>query len=201
MLEEAILHVPDHLSSMTFFWVPGFDERAKSIADLRSLRATISVLSGKRKLMNLYGGYFSILLGKVGLAGFNNGLGYSESRDWPTLDATGAAPARYYVRKLHAYMSTAAATSLVEADPAFACQCSACDEGARRPNELDYHQLKRHFALARAWEMQLSEENERSDLRDVMRDDQARATRVRRQIPGNVRIPSDHLSRWAAALE
>ena len=201
MLEEAILCVPDHLSSRIFFWVPGFDERTRSVADLRSLRATISVLSGNRKLMNLYGGYFSILLGKVGLAGFNNGLGYSESRDWPTLDATGAAPARYYVRKLHAYMPTAAATSLVEVDRAFACECSVCGGGARRPNELDYHQLKRHFALARAWEMQLSEENESSQLRDAMREDEARATRARRRIPGNVRIPLDHLSRWAAALE
>ena len=201
MLEEAVLSVPGRLSSTVFFWVPGFDERAKSIAELRSLRTTVSALSGRRKLMNLYGGYFSILLGKVGLAGFNNGLGYSESRDWPTLDATGAAPARYYVRKLHAYMSTAAATSLVEEDPAFGCECSACGEGTRYPNELDYHQLKRHFALARAWERRMSEENSNSDLCDAMREDEARATRVRRRIPGNVRIPSDHLSRWATALE
>lgn len=200
MLERAIRCVPDRLSSTVFFWVPGFDERTVSRAALRVLRRTIATLSSDLKLMNLYGGFFSILLGKDGLAGFNNGLGYSESRDWPTLDATGAAPARYYVRRLHAYMSTAAATSLVEADPAFSCDCSVC-RGGTRPNELNYHELKQHFALARAWEIQLSEQYERSYLRDAMRDDARRVTRVRRRMPSRVRIPSDHLSRWADALE
>jgi hypothetical protein len=57
-----------------------------------------------RSLVNMYGGFFSICLRHAGLAGFGNGLTYSESREWPALASTGAAPPRYYVRQLHAFL-------------------------------------------------------------------------------------------------
>lgn len=161
----------------------------------------MSELSNSYKLVNLYGGYYSILLSKFGLFGFNNGLGYSESREWPTLDATGAAPARYYVRRLHAFMPTAVASTLIEHDSAFACKCSVCRGTERLPNQLSYHELKRHFALARAWEIEQSTQRELSQLCDDMRSDAERVTAVHRHIPSNIRIPANHLLVWADALE
>ncbi|MCQ3813015.1 MAG: hypothetical protein KTU85_01145 [Acidimicrobiia bacterium] len=200
LLREAIEQVPSTLSSKVFFWIPGFDEKQASLHSLVQVRSVVADLNEEYDLFNLYGGYFSILLGKFGLAGFNNGLGYSESREWPTLDSTGAAPARYYVRKLHAYVSTATASAIVEADPAFACECSVC-RGGRLPTELTYHELKRHFALARAWEIEIANSASLPDLRDTLRADSSRCDNLRNRLPSHLRIPTDHLNRWAEALD
>ena len=199
-LQRAIESVPDSLSSRVFFWIPGFDEKIASLDKLCEVKEAVSSLATAYGLMNLYGGYFSILLGKFGLDGFNNGLGYSESREWPTLDSTGAAPARYYVRRLHAYVSQATATAIVEADNAFACGCSVC-EGKRLPEDLSYHELKKHFALARAWEIEQSERIGLGDLCSILRDTAERCKRLKLNLPSNLRVPTGHLSRWADALE
>ena len=200
LLKDAIEGVPDSLSSRVFFWIPGFDERHAGLSQLAQLREVVTDVGTNHQLMNLYGGYFSILMGKFGLDGFNNGLGYSESRDWPTLDATGAAPARYYVRRLHAYVPTATATAIVETDETFVWECSVCGGSLRLPNDLSYHELKRHFALARAWEMEQAEATSLQDLCTIMRDDAARAEALKRALPSNLRIPTDYLPRWAEAL-
>lgn len=200
LLRDAIDSVPNALSSTVFFWIPGFDEKRAELHKLNQLRSVVADLQDNYKLINLYGGYFSILLGKFGLFGFNNGLGYSESRDWPTLDSTGAAPARYYLRKLHAYVPTATATAIVETDSTFACSCSVCSSG-RLPNDLSYHELKRHFALARAWEMKDVERTDLPDLCGTLRADSIRCDNLRNRLPSSLRIPTGHLSRWAEALE
>ncbi len=199
-LQRAIESVPDSLSSRVFFWIPGFDEKLASFDKLCEVKEAVNSLATAYGLMNLYGGYFSILLGKFGLDGFNNGLGYSESREWPTLDSTGAAPARYYVRRLHAYVSQATATAIVETDSAFACGCSVC-EGERLPEDLSYHELKKHFALARAWEIEQSERIGLGDLCSILRDTAERCKRLKLNLPSNLRVPTGHLSRWADALE
>ena len=200
LLETAIERVPDGMSSRVFYWIPGFDERRVDVRRLRQLRTVIGGLGGTYRLMNLYGGYYSILMGKFGLDGFNNGLGYSESREWPTLDATGAAPARYYLRKLHAYVPTATATSIIENDETFMCDCGVCGEG-RLPSDLSYHELKRHFALSRAREIEQSEEFDLTELCTMLTDDAERCQELQRRLPRNIRIRSEHLSRWAEALE
>lgn len=199
-LTELVHHCPNEMSSTVFFWIPGFDERRVSQWELTLLREAVEQLGSSYDLMNLYGGYFSILLGKLGLAGFNNGLGYSESREWPTLDATGAAPARYYVRKLHAYLPTASATTLVENDPTFGCNCSVCGEDDRLPNDLSYHELKRHFALARSWEQDHVDATSLDELSDEMRADGARIEALMRRMPGEFRMSWDYLARWARVL-
>lgn len=200
LLRQAVESVPDDLSPRVFYWIPGFDERQAGQHSLEQVRSVVTDLQERRELINLYGGYYSILLGKFGLNGFNNGLGYSEHRDWPTLDSTGAAPARYYLRRLHGYVSTATATAIVETDGTFACECSVCRDG-RLPNELSYHELKRHFALARGWEVSEMESTDLADLCATLREDSIRCDRLRKRLPSGLRIPAGHLSRWAEALE
>ena len=199
-LEKGIQSIPSGMSDTTFSWVPGFDERKVSVSQLRELRRVVSAVSGERQVVNLYGGFYSILLSKFGLNGFNNGLGYSESRDWPTLDATGAAPARYYVRRLHAYLPTTTATVLVEQDSGLRCKCSVCSDGNRLPNELDYHELKRHFALSRAWEMKLVHKRSVDELRLKLRDDAGRIRSALAPLPSGLNVPVGHMERWAASL-
>ena len=200
LLRNAIRLAPNALSRTVFFWIPGFDEKRAEPHRLDQLRSVVDDLRDDYTLINLYGGYFSILLGKLGLGGFNNGLGYSESRDWPTLDSTGAAPARYYLRRLHAYVPTATATAIVEKDGSFACNCSVCGED-RLPNDLSYHELKRHFALTRAWEMADVQDTELPDLCEALRENSSRCDKLRNGLPSSLRIPTGHLSRWAEALD
>ena len=199
-LTAAIQSIPEELSRTIFLWVPSFDERIVPTSALREFRRVVSRGAQDHEVYNLYGGFFSILLAKSGLSGFNNGLGYSEYRAWPTLDATGAAPARYYVRRLHAYLPTATATALVEQDPKLRCKCPVCDGGRKQPIELDYHELKRHFALARLWELELVQERSVEELRKKLRKDADRIRSASAALPRAFNIRVDHLYRWAEAL-
>lgn len=199
-LATAIESVPEELSGALFVWVPSFDEKMVPLSALKEFRRVVASSAQDREVYNLYGGFFSILLAKSGLSGFNNGLGYSESRAWPTLDATGAAPARYYVRRLHAYLPTATATALVEQDPKLRCKCAVCDGGRKLPIELDYHELKQHFALARLWELELVQKRSVEELQRKLRNDANRIRSALGVLPRAFNIRVDHLNRWADAL-
>lgn len=196
----AFARIPAELSDSVFMWIAGLSERDAPEAILRYLLDAIKTLGAERRIINLYGGFFSICLGKVGLWGFNNGLTYSESRDWPELSATGAAPPRYYVRKLHAFLPVATADLLVEIDDWFACPCAACE--GRRITDISYHGLKRHFALARSWERDTVADASLSDVAGQLREARGRYDGVvRRQMPPGVRQPAtDYLERWADVL-
>jgi hypothetical protein len=199
LLDSALTAVPDELSRTQFFWVTDFDERRVSTDELTSLWQTVREHSNRgRRLVNLYGGFFSICMQHAGLWGFNNGLGYSESRAWPQLTSTGAAPPRYYIRRLHAFAPPAQAQLLIEADPSFGCPCSACS--GRSPVDMSYHLLKRHFALARQWELELVNARTVAELESLLQQAAADFGRARPALPGSLGLKSDHLVTWAAAL-
>lgn len=199
-LKDALESVPAGFSNTIFYWVPGFNERRVSVQRLKAVRDAVSEVGTARQLVNLYGGYFSILLSKLGLEGFSNGLGYSESREWPTLDATGAAPARYYVRRLHAYLPTATATTLTQNDRHFRCKCEVCEGGDRPPNDLSYHELKRHFALSRKWELRQVRKRSIEELCAKMQEDAVRCEQTLSNLPTALNIQTDHLVNWSLAL-
>jgi hypothetical protein len=199
-LRQRMAAVPAGLAPTAFFWVHSFNERSVSGPDLRAMWSTVSDLAGARPLVNFYGGFFSICMDKIALWGFNNGLGYSESREWPELSATGAAPARYYMRPLHAYVSPALGQFITERVPAWACPCTVCD--GKRVIALTYHDLKRHFALSRRWEMDLVGATAPGQLASTLVD---AAQRYEADIapmvpPGIQRLDVSYLRRWASVL-
>jgi len=198
VLSVALSTVPTSLSNTTFFWVAGLDERRSGAYELRQMARSVLEHSDARSLINLYGGFFSICLHYLGLWGFSNGLAYSESRDWPDLSSTGAAPARYYVRPLHAFLPPATAQALTEYDGFFACPCPVCE--TRSIVELSYHELKRHFALARKWELEMVHTSDRQTVAQHLQEVHSRMDRIRReQLP--IRLPLvDYLLRWASVL-
>jgi hypothetical protein len=163
-LGSTLDQIPDHLSKTVFFWVSTFDERHAPQSDLDTMWDTVRKKREQLALVNLYGGFFSICLAHAGLWGFGNGLGYSESRNWPQLSSTGAPPARYYMPRIHRYLAPAIADLVVRNDPFFKCPCTVCQGAGWRVVDLTYTQLKLHFALARAWEVQLVSENSKSVL-------------------------------------
>jgi hypothetical protein len=204
LLIPAMAQVPESLSSTRFFWITDFDERRVPIEDLVALwRAVELAAKPDRRLVNMYGGFFSVCLQKAGLWGFNNGLGYSESRAWPELTSTGAAPPRYYIRDLHAYAPPAVAQLLVEADRSFECPCDVCEESRAAGSSIvgmSYHALKQHFALSRSWECQLVSESTGTMISDHLRHSRARYREVVQLLPPRVRIHVNHLLTWADTI-
>lgn len=199
-LATRVAALPPTLASSVFYWVHRFNERTVSETELMEMRAAVRKLAVGRRLVNLYGGFFSICVGVVGLWGFNNGLGYSESREWPELSTTGAAPARYYLRPLHAYLSPALAQFIVDRVPDWACGCSVC--AGRSAITLSYHDLKMHFALSRRWEIDLVAGVPSSTVAEHLLVSAATYEhRVLRVVPPGVqKLDTEYLHRWARVL-
>lgn len=203
-LAKTLPQLPSALSSTAFFWITDFDERKVSESQLRDLWKVIANRPEGLQLINLYGGFFSMCMRYAGLSGFGNGLTYSESRAWPALASTGAAPPRYYVRDLHLFMPQAVASVLESVEPSFGCSCAACVDWRATGQSiasLPYHDLKRHFALAREWELDLTAATPPTDLANQLEDARNRAIAASK---GNVVLDSlpalDYLTRWASVL-
>lgn len=197
-LAESLRNGPQGLSRTQFFWVTQMDERRLTDQQLDSLWAAVSEASSTRDLINLYGGFFSICLSYAGLWGFNNALGYSESRSWPDLPNTGAAPARYYVRDLHMYVPPGLAQHILDTDASFRCPCGACEQSVL---SMGFHQLKAHFALARKWELELVAAGTAAEVANQLADASQRfEANVGRTLPPRTVLDTTYLDRWAAIL-
>lgn len=154
----------------------------------------------------LYGGFFSVILGRYGLLGSSHGVGYGEHRDHVELPSSGAPPARYYVPRLHRYVGVdVAATLWSEAPELVACGCVECS--GRSPASLDYHELMRHSVRARkseieSWTLMTTEDviaTLLADFKDFQRtiDDLVIPRGIRRRAEGVYQ----HLMKWVQVLE
>lgn len=204
VLAELLSELPAALDRTAYVWITGFDERGVEEDTLRRLWRTVAVRPQGWDLINMYGGFFSICLRYAGLAGFGNGLTYSESRAWPALAATGSAPPRYYIRDLHLFLPPATAAALIDAEPRFECPCNACAElraAGGTIAAMPYHALKRHFALARAWELDVTATLPPRDVATTLRTAKQRLDTVRPRLPRGASPNGEHLARWANVLE
>jgi len=199
-LDQLLGELPAGLSPTVFFWVDRFDERDVGVEELRRLAEIVAAHSRRLALVNLYGGFFSICLSYVRLWGFNNGLGYSESRDWPDLPATGAAPARYYMPRLHCFVSPGLGEFITREAPSLACRCEICQ--GRSPVSLSYHQLKQHFALARKWEIEMVSARPKGELSaELIEAADTYLQEIGPVLPAGIgRVNPQYLRRWASAL-
>jgi len=130
-------------------WVSGMDELNRESTELTQYGATVQAASRRgQRLFSLYGGFFHVLLGGVGLAGAAHGIGFSESRQWRELPKSGPPPARYYYERIHRYVSQELMHRIYLEDPDLVkCDCAACR--GRPPMALGYHELMRHSVYAR----------------------------------------------------
>ncbi len=82
-------------------WIESFSEREATESELRVYKDFVVELNKKgKKLISLYGGYFSILLQKVGLYGVTHGPGYGEDRDVTPVGG-GLPKPKFYFPALH----------------------------------------------------------------------------------------------------
>lgn len=202
LLDQMLGETHDDFSSDVFFWITDFDERKVPAGDLRRFLEVVGAHPQLNKF-NLYGGYFSIIAMHAGLRGFGNGLTYSEARSWPTLSSTGAAPPRYYVPRLHAFLPVGSAASLELVAPEFRCECGACSEWRLTGStiaSLPYHELKRHFALARAAELEFVSNSDFAAIAMQLRTALAEFQTARNH-PALGSLPGmAHLATWADAI-
>lgn len=204
VLAELLPELPAALARTAYVWITGFDERAVDEGTLLRLWRTVQGRPQGWDLINMYGGFFSICLRYAGLAGFGNGLTYSESRAWPALASTGSAPPRYYIRDLHLFLPPAAAAALIDAEPGFECPCNACAElraAGGTIAAMPYHSLKRHFALARAWELSQTATLPPHNLAADLRTAKQRLDAAGPHLPRGMSPNGEHLSRWANVLD
>jgi hypothetical protein len=123
-------------------WVDNLDEQAAGGAELKALLAVARDLrvGGEREVINLHGGYFSVLaagvLGKEAMTGVTHGPEFGEFRS--VVPVGGGIPiARYYIPLLHARVRYRDAIRFLDAKKWFAdvktfhrnvCDCAECRE-------------------------------------------------------------------------
>lgn len=84
-----------------FLWVSAMDEKGYGEESLKNFVNLILHLSQTgKKVINMYGGYLSVLLGKVGLSGFTHGVGYGAERDVEPVIG-GVPSSKFYFLPLH----------------------------------------------------------------------------------------------------
>jgi hypothetical protein len=123
-------------------WVDNLDEQAAGGAELKALLAVARELrvGGRREVINLHGGYFSVLaagvLGNQAMTGVTHGPEFGEFRS--VVPVGGGIPiARYYIPLLHARVRYRDAIRFLDAKEWFSdvktfhrnvCDCAECQE-------------------------------------------------------------------------
>jgi hypothetical protein len=118
-------------------WVDRFHEDRASLGALNSLTTLIATLGAKAPVVNLYGGFFSVVLSRTQLAplaAVTHGLEYGEGRS--VIPVGGGVPvSKFYVPAVHArlvfreaYRAVGRLNGLSSAEAFFkyVCDCSEC---------------------------------------------------------------------------
>jgi hypothetical protein len=202
---ELDRRLADSAEEQSLIWVSGLEELGSDPSDLLVYGEAIRAADERdQACFALYGGFFSVLLGTVGLRGACHGIGYGEHRNWPELQQSGPPPARYYAPRFHRYIGQDLAYQLWSLDADLtACDCTICED---RPPLLDYHDLMKHSVLARQAEIErwskldLSEslallEEETDELEDDLE-----AAGLPAPLVGPAERATRHLARWIAVL-
>jgi hypothetical protein len=86
-----------------WLWFSKFREDGSepdAVRKLIALRRLVETLAAKTEVYALHGGFFSIALSRVGLAGVSHGIGYGEQKDVMPIIGQSTPTVRYYLRPL-----------------------------------------------------------------------------------------------------
>ncbi len=138
----------------------------------------LSVSSGNKEVINLFGGYFSTVLTARQLLGASvQGVGMAEFRD-PFVTGGGFAK-RYYVPISHQFVSVDLADDLRDADSStFGCSCTQCGSGAT-PGTMSVQALAQHFVETRTQEFHRASAMSALAIADMLKRDAAALMRVK----------------------
>lgn len=169
-----------------------YDVPSKLLSKYAGLVSTLR----EKPLFGLFGGYFTLLLRKIGLPTFSNAVGYGEYRD-SGYHAGGQAVRRYYVPALHRYFVDNEAQTLLDIvrEKWLRCTCKACRRHDKI-TDLSSQELLEHFLNARVLEI---EEANQKTLKELA--GRLDATVQRLSGHGPIILPyCRHLKQWTTAL-
>ncbi|HID43209.1 MAG TPA: hypothetical protein EYP30_05425 [Archaeoglobaceae archaeon] len=153
-------------------WISDFreyDEDARMLEKYVEFFKRLSEIG--KPVINLYGGTFSIFIGKLGfIDGIVQGIGYGEYRN-PFVHATGGYPKRYYIPKLHRSVPIFLAQELLATVPELKCDCEFCagaDILKTREKEVRADSLKKHYMLGRWKEKKADFDELYKDLQETI---------------------------------
>ncbi|MFO7966796.1 MAG: hypothetical protein R6U44_04275 [Archaeoglobaceae archaeon] len=139
-------------------WISEFREYDEDVKTLEKYVEFFRKLSEVGKpVINLYGGTFSILMGKLGfIDGIVQGIGYGEHRS-PFVSASGGHSKKYYIPRLHRTLPVFLAQELLATSPELKCDCDFCRETdilETYEKGIQTNNLKKHYILGRWKEKQ-----------------------------------------------
>jgi hypothetical protein len=198
--------LPDVSDTRVVVWASGLDEYVALAEDLSGYRSCLRNARARgQQISALYGGFYSVLQATVGLDGAAHGVGYSEHRQWRELPTSGAAPARFYMRRWHRYVPQDFAQTIWEHDQSLPeCDCRYCR--GRPPIALNYHDLMKHSVWCRQQEIDDWIDQPSSVAAQTLATEHStsEAALARMLVAPVVRGRGikfiEHLPRWAAAL-
>ncbi len=110
-------------------WVHDFKPRTDSEIYLNSMINFINLFAEKEiPVINLYGGYYSCLLTKIGLDGYCRSIGYGDKKQISHIAAGGGSPERFYVKEIHKSLSKNKVRSFYSKNRNLMCTCSSCKD-------------------------------------------------------------------------
>jgi len=197
-----------------FLWADNLEDDFEDPGPGRGLaEATKALASSGKRVLALYGGYFSLLLHRKGMAGISHGMLYTQHKAAEAAGSpAGPPPVRYYFPDFHQFRSIAQAVRIVDsASIGVPCDCTICraifqGDPGRIVEFEDVTCATRHFMAARRSEADLVA---RTDLKDLLRQLEQAYNRWHRVVAGLPNPDSDfgalmrglqHLRAWVAAL-
>ena len=119
-------------------WISGFEEASAPQQELNALTIFVNQLNLQgSEVVNLYGGYFSLLLKYAGLSKVSAGICYSSSRKVLSEPTGGGLPVRYYEPTLKIKIMRENMYRLYSDQPKlFNCECPICSEFSKECREV-----------------------------------------------------------------
>mgnify|MGYP001143080062 CR=1 FL=1 len=170
LIEKTLLYFPNEIKSIVnaynidgadgfFIWVADFREHSESESLLKGLRSLTKLLADLHKpVYNLYGGFFSILLRKEGMAGISHSICYGEYKN-PFAEPGMLATIRFYDQELRSKVPYGKMDEMLRMTKRQWCNCDYCrtlrsirgNEKESRGKRIEY--AAKHFLLKRSGEM------------------------------------------------
>lgn len=187
-------------------WISDFDEYRMDSPSLISFLNFVGRLSEKKKVIMMYGSFFSIIASKFGLAGVSPGIGMSESKSVEDQPTGGVFSKKYYVPQAKTMANEADARAFYADNPDALCTCEIC-QGNRIVNVEGTHEFfdqlspidaKKHYCICRDSEVK---EIEYSDIGGIETMLLSNIEFCNERIGNLYNIPFKHLARWLTTLQ
>lgn len=189
-------------------WVSNFDEKNESKDYLSGLISFVKKISKLNKeTYTLYGEYFSLLITKMGLAGYSRSICYGESKGVDAYVTGGRPPKRYYFDLLCIKLTETTARTFFSDNPDLLCKCKICSNILKRIKQthsakkveeffdsIDFvKEAKQHFMVVHKNEIDFALKSSIDTLRKDLEKKYEDSLKLNVRLYG---VSAKHIERW-----